>query len=100
MISEGLEDLEGTQARLTASMRHHKLPDVHHDAHTMRGVALSFGVVRLAAIADRLMTISDQALAAERTQLVSDLTQTYAQSVSALRELRRQYAHSEAGSER
>lgn len=100
MISEGLEDLESTQARLTASMRQHRLPDVHHDAHTMRGVSLSFGAVRLAAFADRLMTISDQALAAERSQLLSDLTRNYAQSVNALRELRRQFSPSEAGRER
>lgn len=100
MISEGLEDLESTQARLTASLRAHRLPDVHHDSHTMRGLSLSFGAVRLAAIADRLMTISDQALAADRSQLLSELNQTYAQSVNALRELRRQYAPSEAGRER
>ena len=100
MISEGLEDLESTQARLTASLRQHRLPDVHHDSHTMRGLSLSFGAVRLAAIADRLMTISDQALAADRSQLLSELNQTYAQSVNALRELRRQYAPFEAGRER
>ena len=100
MISEGLEDIESTQLRLTASMRQHRLPDVHHDAHTLRGVSLSFGAVRLAAFADRLMTISDQALAAERSQLLSDLQQNYAQSVSALRELRRQFSPSEAGRER
>ena len=100
MISEGLEDLESTQLRLTASMRQHRLPDVHHDAHTMRGVSLSFGAVRLAAFADRLMTISDQVLAAERSQLLSDLNQNYVQSVSALRELRRQFSPSEAGRER
>lgn len=100
MISEGLEDLESTQARLTASLRQHRLPDVHHDSHTMRGLSLSFGAVRLAAIADRLMTISDQALAADRNQLLSELNQTYLQSVNALRELRRQYAPPEAGRER
>ncbi|MFY2764971.1 ATP-binding protein [Arenimonas sp. MALMAid1274] len=96
MISEGLEDLESTQARLAASLRQHRLPDVHHDAHTMRGLSLSFGAVRLAAIADRLMTISDQVLADERNQYLAELNQTYAQSVNALRELRRQYAPSEA----
>ncbi len=95
MISEGLEDLESTQARLTESLRQHRLPDVHHDAHTMRGLSLSFGAVRLAAIADRLMTVSDQALAAERSQYLSELNQTYAQSVSALRDIRRPYAPSE-----
>ena len=100
MISEGLEDIESTQARLTESMRQHRLPDVHHDAHTMRGLSLSFGVVRLAAIADRLMTISDQSLAAERSQLLAEVNQTFARSVGALRDLRRQYAPSEAGRER
>lgn len=100
MISEGLEDLESTQARLTESLRQHRLPDVHHDAHTMRGLSLSFGAVRLAAIADRLMTISDQTLAAERSQLLSELNQTFAQSVGALRDIRRPYAPSEAGRER
>lgn len=100
MISEGLEDLESTQARLTESLRQHRLPDVHHDAHTMRGLSLSFGAVRLAAIADRLMTISDQTLAAERGPLLSELNQTFAQSVSALRDIRRPYAPSEAGRER
>lgn len=100
MISEGLEDLESTQARLTESLRQHRLPDVHHDAHTMRGLSLSFGVVRLAAIADRLMTVSDQALAAERSQLLSELSHTFARSVGALRDLRRQYAPSEASGER
>jgi two-component system sensor histidine kinase RpfC len=100
MLSEGLEDLESTQARLAESLRQHRLPEVHHDAHTMRGLSLSFGAVRLAAIADRLMTISDQALSAERAQILSEVGQTFAQSVGALRELRRQYAPSEAGRER
>jgi two-component system sensor histidine kinase RpfC len=100
MLSEGLEDIESTHARLIESMRQHRLPDVHHDAHTLRGLSLSFGAVRLAATADRLMTISDQALAAERSQLLSEINQTFAQSVSALRDLRRQYAPSEAGRER
>lgn len=96
MISEGLEDLESTRDRLTASLRQHRLPDVHHDAHTMRGLSLSFGAVRLAAVADRLMTISDQSLADERSQYLAELNRTFAQSVKALRELRRQYAPSEA----
>jgi len=100
MISEGIEDLESTQARLSESLRQHRLPDVHHDAHTMRGLSLSFGAVRLAAIADRLMTISDQTLAAERSQLLQEVSQTFARSVGALRELRRQYAPSEASRER
>lgn len=100
MISEGLEDLESTQARLTESLRQHRLPDVHHDAHTMRGLSLSFGAVRLAAVADRLMTISDQSLAADRSQLLAEINQTFAQSVRALRDLRRQYAPSEANRER
>ena len=46
--------------------------------------------------ADRLMTISDQSLADERSQHLAELNQTYAQSVNALREVRRQYAPSEA----
>lgn len=100
MISEGLEDLESTQARLTDSLRQHRLPDVHHDAHTMRGLSLSFGAVRLAAVADRLMTISDEALAAERGKLLAEINQTFARSASALRDLRRKYAPSEAGRER
>ena len=95
MISEGLEDIESTHARLTESLRQHRLPDVHHDAHTLRGLSLSFGAVRLAAIADRLMTVSDQVLAADRAQFLSELHQTYAQSVSALRDIRRPYAPSE-----
>lgn len=100
MISEGLEDLESTQARLNAAMRQHRLPDVHHDAHTLRGLSLSFGAVRLAAVADRLMTISEPALQAEHSQLLADLARTYARSVAALRELRGQFASSGASGER
>lgn len=96
MISDGLEDLDRTQANLTTSIRDHDLPGVHHGAHTMRGVSLSFGAVRLSALADRLMSISGEALATERSQLLSELTQTYSRSIRALGELRQQYAPFEA----
>lgn len=99
MISEGLDDIENTHARLAQSMRQGRLPDVHHDAHTLRGLSLSFGAVRLAAIADRLMRISEAELAGECSQLLSDLGAKFSQSTHALRELRQQNAPDEAGSE-
>jgi two-component system sensor histidine kinase RpfC len=96
MIAEGLEDLEATQGRLANAMRQHRMADVHHDAHTLRGVSMSFGAVRLAALAESLMSISEEGLAMDRASLLADLSQKYTQSVSALRELRDQYAPQQA----
>lgn len=99
MISSGLEDIQATHGRLVQSMRGERLADVHHDAHTLRGLCLSFGAVRLAAIADRLMSVSDSELAGNGTQLLADLNAKFAEGVGALRELREQFAPDAAGSE-
>ena len=97
MLTEGLEDIANTHGRLVASLKRGHLPEIHHDAHTLRGLSLSFGAVRLAAIADRLMSISQAELDTDSRELRADLGEKYTQSVNALRQLRDQQAVGEAG---
>lgn len=99
MISAGLEDIQATHSRLVQSMKAERLSDVHHDAHTLRGLCVSFGAVRLATIADRLMRISDFDLRGTGNELLADLNAKFAESTKALRELRQQFAPDEAGRE-
>lgn len=99
MISAGIEDIQATHGRLVQSMRGERLPDVHHDAHTLRGLSLSFGAVRLAAIADRLMSVSENDLLEHGGQLLADLNAKFSEGTTALRELQQQFAAGAAGSE-
>lgn len=99
MLTEGLEDIANTHGRLAASLKRGHLPEIHHDAHTLRGLSLSFGAVRLAAAADRLMSISQADLDAAGGELTLDLGEKYAQSVSALQQLRDQQVAAMAGGE-
>lgn len=99
MLSAGIEDIETSYERLTAAMRQGRLADVHHDAHALCGLSLNFGAVRLAAIAERLMSISEQDLAVECSRVLSDMGVKFTQSVNALREVREQNAPEIAESE-
>ena len=69
---------------------------VHREAHALRGVCLSVGAVRLAAIADRLMVIGERELGAGAEDLHAELRKTLDLSLSALDALRQTLASAEA----
>jgi two-component system sensor histidine kinase RpfC len=62
----------------------------------MRGVALSVGAVRLGAIAERLMTVSQRELEATTRERHADLRKTADLSLAALDALRQSLAAAEA----
>jgi hypothetical protein len=69
---------------------------VHRQAHALRGVSLSVGAVRLAALADKLMTIGQRDLETTSRERHGELRKTADLSLSALDALRQALAASEA----
>ncbi|GAB3304872.1 ATP-binding protein [Luteimonas notoginsengisoli] len=84
MISEGMADIETIAADLMAAIRSEDLPGVHRHAHAMRGVALNIGAIRLAALADRLMSVTSSALTGQAGRWMVDLGETTSRSLEAL----------------
>jgi len=96
MLGDGIDDLLKMEVQLSSSLVQSNVSLVHREAHAIRGVALSFGAVRLAALAHRLMTINAGALEMEKSELVADLKETSKLSVAALQQLRHGYQLKEA----
>jgi two-component system sensor histidine kinase RpfC len=96
MIADGVADIERIDQALSGALLACDLSAVHRHAHAMRGVALSVGAVRLGAIADRLMTISQRDLEATTRERHADLRKTADLSLAALDALRQSLAAAEA----
>ncbi|MCF7222409.1 sensor histidine kinase [Marilutibacter chinensis] len=92
ILSESILELESLHQDLAAAIARKDLPAVHRVAHSLKGVALSSSAGRLAAVADRLMTIRANVLLAEEGKWQQDLMETAARTVEALKEVRRSIA--------
>jgi two-component system sensor histidine kinase RpfC len=57
----------------------------------MRGVALNIGAVRLAALADRLMSVTSDSLARQPARWMDDLGETTSRSLEALDALKQTF---------
>ena len=91
MISEGMADIETIAGDLMGAIRSEDLSGVHRHAHAMRGVALNIGAVRLAALADRLMSVTLDALARQPARWMDDLGETTSRSLEALDALKQTF---------
>jgi two-component system sensor histidine kinase RpfC len=98
MIAEGVQDIERIDEALGAALLACDLTAVHRQAHAMRGVSLSIGAARLAALADRLMTIGQRELDAGSRERHADLRRTTDLSLAALDALRQSLLAQDAAS--
>ncbi len=87
MISEGAADIERIDQSLADALLACDLPAVHRQAHALRGVSLSLGAVRLAALADRLMKIGQRELEETADERHADLRKDTDLSLAALEAL-------------
>lgn len=94
MISEGASDIERIDSALSDALLACDLPAVHRHAHALRGVSLSLGAVRLAALAERLMKIGQQDLKAGAAERHADLRKDIDLSLAALDALRQDLSES------
>ncbi|MFT3762487.1 MAG: ATP-binding protein [Pseudoxanthomonas sp.] len=96
MVSDGMADIEALHVQLAAAIVRLDPTAVHRQAHAMKGVALSVGAVRLGALADRLMTVTHDALRGDPARWKSDLDETARHSLDALERLRRGFDRARA----
>lgn len=89
MIRDGVQDIERIDEALAAALLDADLVAVHREAHALRGVCLSLGAVRLATLADRLMSIGQRELDEARRERHAELLKTADLSLAALDSLRR-----------
>ena len=87
MIAEGAADIERIDQSLADALLARDLPAVHRQAHALRGVSLSLGAVRLAALADRLMKIGQRELEETSDERHADLRKGSDLSLAALEAL-------------
>lgn len=84
MIAEGSADIERIDGSLARALLARDLLAVHRQAHALRGVSLSLGAVRLAALADRLMKIGQRELDETAEGRHADLRKSVDLSLTAL----------------
>lgn len=87
MLTEGAADIERIDQSLADALLARDLPAVHRQAHALRGVSLSLGAVRLAALADRLMKVGQRELEATCDERHADLRKDTDLSLAALEAL-------------
>ena len=87
MIAEGASDIERIDVSLSEALLARDLTAVHRQAHAMRGVSLSLGAVRLAALAERLMKIGQRELDDTAEERHADLRKSTDLSLAALEAL-------------
>lgn len=96
MITEGMGDLVMLSRQLLELIAKADTPAIHRQAHAMKGVAVSVGAIRLAALADRLMAITEDQLGADTSRWKADLSDTTTHSLAALDEIRNGFAQPRA----
>ncbi|MEG3049540.1 MAG: ATP-binding protein [Thermomonas sp.] len=87
MIAEGTADIERIDQALSLALMTRELTAVHRQAHALRGVSLSVGAVRVAALADRLMKIGQRELEDTADERMADLRKSVDLSLAALESL-------------
>lgn len=87
MIDAGVDDLQRLEPGLIAAIDTMDLSLLRDRAHAVKGVSLNLGAIRLAALADRLMSIDAEELRAARGAWRRDLHGAFAGSIERLRHL-------------
>ena len=78
---------DGDTVSATLALMTRELTAVHRQAHALRGVSLSVGAVRVAALADRLMKIGQRELEDTADERMADLRKSVDLSLAALESL-------------
>lgn len=84
MLKDAISDIEKLVDTLSRERGEIDVQEVRHIAHSLKGVCLNVGAVRLASLAGRLMTMSATELTATRQAWLRDVRELTDRSVSAL----------------
>ncbi|MGJ4728916.1 ATP-binding protein [Luteimonas sp. SDU101] len=88
VVADGIADIHGLHQAMAEAIDGSDLPGLHKQAHAMKGVALSLGAVRLAHLADRMMTMTHDTLTGSAARWHEDLDVCVAKSCQSLDDLR------------
>ncbi|NZA27620.1 response regulator [Luteimonas sp. SJ-92] len=92
VISDALADIKALDIELGGAIESCNLPQLHRSAHSMKGVSLSVGCMRLAGLADRMMGLTNDALVSDPARWQTELQNTLKNTVEALEEVRQGFA--------
>ncbi|MDH7453826.1 ATP-binding protein [Luteimonas composti] len=92
VVADGIADIHALHQAMAEAIDGSDLPGLHKHSHAMKGVALSLGAVRLAHLADRLMTMTHDTLTGNADRWHEDLDVCVAKSCQSLDDLRLAFA--------
>ena len=84
MLGDAISDIDKLVEQLARSAAAEDIEAIRHEAHSLKGVSLSVGAVRLASTAGRLMGLSAQELRATRHQWLREAQELAVESVNSL----------------
>lgn len=87
MIGDAISDIDKLVEQLGRSAATENVEAIRHEAHSLKGVSLSVGAVRLASTASRLMGLSTTELRNTRNQWLRETQELAVESVKALNAL-------------
>ena len=84
MLGDAISDIDKLVEQLARSAAAEDIEAIRHEAHSLKGVSLSVGAVRLASTAGRLMGLSAQELRSTRHQWLREAQELAAESIKSL----------------
>lgn len=85
VVNTALTDIRSLSNELTAALKKQDLPSVLDKAHAIKGIAVSVGAVRLAALAARMSQMEQPGTERDRLALITEIAEVTMQSMQALR---------------
>jgi two-component system sensor histidine kinase RpfC len=85
VVNTALADIRLLSNDLTAALKKQDLPSVLDKAHAIKGIAVSVGAVRLAALAARMSQMEQPGIEQDRLALITEIAEVTMQSMQALR---------------
>lgn len=85
VVNTALTDIRSLSNDLTAALKKQDLPSVLDKAHAIKGIAVSVGAVRLAALAARMSQMEQPGIEQDRLALITEIADVTMQSMQALR---------------
>ncbi|WP_149193095.1 ATP-binding protein [Luteimonas suaedae] len=89
IIGDAMADLTTLRDDMSRAIMDMQIPAVHRVAHTMKGVALSVGAVRLGSLAGRMMELTYTGLESDQGRWQRDVSETMENTLAALGEVKR-----------
>lgn len=84
MLMDAITDIEKLVGQFSKSVSASDAESIHHIAHSLKGVCLNVGAVRLASTADRLMNATTVELVATQHQWMREISELATHSIKAL----------------